>query len=195
MRADESVMVLGEDVGRAGGVFRVTQGLHGRVRGCEGHGHASGGEPDRGLRHRPLGQRDAPRGRDTVRRLHPAGFRPDRQRGGQVLLPLERRLELPHDHPRPIRRRARRRPLPLPEHRGLVLQHAGPQGRRAHVPGRRQGHDQELHPRPQPRPLPRTQTHLPPHKGGGPRQTTTRSPSARPASTAKARISRSSPTA
>jgi len=28
MRADESVMVMGEDVGRAGGVFRVTQGLH-----------------------------------------------------------------------------------------------------------------------------------------------------------------------
>jgi 2-oxoisovalerate dehydrogenase E1 component beta subunit len=28
MRSDESVMVLGEDVGRAGGVFRVTQGLH-----------------------------------------------------------------------------------------------------------------------------------------------------------------------
>jgi 2-oxoisovalerate dehydrogenase E1 component beta subunit len=27
MRADESVVVLGEDVGRAGGVFRVTQGL------------------------------------------------------------------------------------------------------------------------------------------------------------------------
>src|SRR5919107_1551037 len=27
MRADESVMVLGEDVGRAGGVFRVTQDL------------------------------------------------------------------------------------------------------------------------------------------------------------------------
>src|SRR4028118_804542 len=27
MRADERVMVLGEDVGRAGGVFRVTQGL------------------------------------------------------------------------------------------------------------------------------------------------------------------------
>jgi len=27
MRADESIMVLGEDVGRAGGVFRVTQGL------------------------------------------------------------------------------------------------------------------------------------------------------------------------
>ena len=27
MRADDAVMVLGEDVGRAGGVFRVTQGL------------------------------------------------------------------------------------------------------------------------------------------------------------------------
>src|SRR3712207_1706071 len=27
MRADESVMVMGEDVGRAGGVFRVTHGL------------------------------------------------------------------------------------------------------------------------------------------------------------------------
>ena len=29
MRSDESVVALGEDVGRAGGVFRVTQGLQG----------------------------------------------------------------------------------------------------------------------------------------------------------------------
>jgi pyruvate/2-oxoglutarate/acetoin dehydrogenase E1 component len=27
MRTDDTVMILGEDVGRAGGVFRVTQGL------------------------------------------------------------------------------------------------------------------------------------------------------------------------
>ena len=27
MRSDDTVMVMGEDVGRAGGVFRVTQGL------------------------------------------------------------------------------------------------------------------------------------------------------------------------
>ena len=27
MRSDDTVMVLGEDVGRAGGVFRITQGL------------------------------------------------------------------------------------------------------------------------------------------------------------------------
>jgi 2-oxoisovalerate dehydrogenase E1 component subunit beta len=27
MRADDTVMVMGEDVGRAGGVFRVTEGL------------------------------------------------------------------------------------------------------------------------------------------------------------------------
>jgi 2-oxoisovalerate dehydrogenase E1 component beta subunit len=38
MRSDESVMVLGEDVGRAGGVFRVTQGLQeefGPARGMD----------------------------------------------------------------------------------------------------------------------------------------------------------------
>jgi 2-oxoisovalerate dehydrogenase E1 component beta subunit len=38
MRSDESVMVLGEDVGRAGGVFRVAGG----IRCCEGDGHAAG---------------------------------------------------------------------------------------------------------------------------------------------------------
>ena len=39
MRADETVMVMGEDVGRAGGVFRVTQGLQdefGAARVTEG---------------------------------------------------------------------------------------------------------------------------------------------------------------
>ena len=78
--------------------------------------------------------------------------------------------KVPHNHPRSIRRGARRRALPLPEHRGLVLQHPGPQGRRPDFPGRREGHDQELHPRPQPRPVPRTQTHLPPHQRGRARQ-------------------------
>ena len=29
MRSDDTVMVLGEDVGHAGGVFRVTQGVTG----------------------------------------------------------------------------------------------------------------------------------------------------------------------
>src|SRR3712207_6725770 len=38
MRSDDSVMVLGEDVGKAGGVFRVTQGLQdefGPLRGMD----------------------------------------------------------------------------------------------------------------------------------------------------------------
>ena len=51
MRSDESVMVLGEDVGRAGGVFRVTQGLQEEF----GTARVMDTPPDRGLGHRPVG--------------------------------------------------------------------------------------------------------------------------------------------
>ena len=78
---DDSVLVLGEDVGRAGGVFRATAGLRDRLRRRSLRRHAAcrGGHARRGRR--ALHGR-APAGvRDAVRRL---------------LLPLSR----PADHPR-----------------------------------------------------------------------------------------------
>ena len=93
MAADDRVVLLGEDVGDRGGVFRVTAGWleefgerardrHAarRVRRSSasaiGHGAA----------------RPAPGRRDPVRRLHPPRVRPDRVRGGADPVPLERRL-------------------------------------------------------------------------------------------------------
>ena len=93
MRADPDVLVLGEDVGVNGGVFRATEGLFkefGESRVID----TPLSEPDR--RH---GDRDgalrteAGRG-DPVPRLHLSGVRPDRQRARQVPLPLGRSVPL-----------------------------------------------------------------------------------------------------
>ena len=40
MEKDPRVLILGEDVGQNGGVFRVTQGLLNQLRRAAGHGHA-----------------------------------------------------------------------------------------------------------------------------------------------------------
>ena len=92
MRRDESVIVLGEDVGLKGGVFLATDGL------CAEFGDdrvidtpltesmiigASIGAADE----RPAADR-----RDPVRRLHLPGVQPARVRGGADALPLEQRL-------------------------------------------------------------------------------------------------------
>ncbi len=113
MRRDESVIVLGEDVGKKGGVFLATDGLwaefgddrvidtpltESMIVG------ASIGAAVNGLR---------PVCRDPVRRLHLPGVQPDRVRGGADALPLEQRLRRPDDDPRPVRRRRPRRALPL----------------------------------------------------------------------------------
>ena len=50
MAHDPSVVVLGEDVGINGGVFRATVGLQQRFGKAAGAGHAAGRRPDR--RHR-----------------------------------------------------------------------------------------------------------------------------------------------
>ena len=77
MRRDERVVVLGEDVGKVGGVFRVTAGPLRRVRRRPRHRHAAlrGRHHRHRDRHGALRPRAGPR--DPVRRLHLPGVRPD----------------------------------------------------------------------------------------------------------------------
>ena len=67
------------------------------------------------------------------------GVRSDRERAGQVPLPLGRPVPVPGGDPHAVRRRHPRRPLPLAVARGAVHPHARPQGRAAVEPVRRQG--------------------------------------------------------
>ena len=113
MRRDPSMIVLGEDVGKKGGVFLATDGLwaefgddrvidtpltESMIVG------ASIGAAVNGLR---------PGRRDPVRRLHLPGLQPDRVRGGAHALPLEQRLRRADDDPGPVRRRRPRGALSL----------------------------------------------------------------------------------
>ena len=78
MAADDRVILLGEDVGARGGVFRITAGWmeeFGEDRVIDTPLAESGIVGDRD-RHGPA--RPAAGGRDPVRRLHPSGVRPDR---------------------------------------------------------------------------------------------------------------------
>ena len=68
---------------------------------------------------------------DPVRRLHLPGVRPDRERAGEVPLPLGRRVPGAGRDPHAGRRRHPRRALPLAVARGAVHPHRRPQGRRA----------------------------------------------------------------
>ena len=87
---DPKVVIMGEDIGTLGGVFRVTDGLQnefGAHRVMDTPLAESGilgtavGLAYRGYR---------PVVRDPVRRLHLPGVRPDRQPGGQAALPHPR---------------------------------------------------------------------------------------------------------
>ena len=67
------------------------------------------------------------------------GLRPDRERAGQVPLPLGRRVPGAGGDPHARRRRHPRRPLPLAVARGALHPHAGPEGRLPVEPVRREG--------------------------------------------------------
>ena len=169
MRRDESIIVLGEDVGKKGGVFLATDGLWAefgdeRVIDTPLTESMIVGAVDRGGRQWPPSGR-----RDPVRRLHLPGLQPDRVRGGPDALPLEQRLRRADDDPRPVRRRRPRRALPLAVGRGVLHPRAGPEGGRAVHAVRRARAPARLHPRRRPGAVLRAQEDVPlrPRRGPG----------------------------
>ena len=138
MEADPKVLIMGEDVGKLGGVFRVTDGLQkdfGEDRVIDTPLAESGivgtaiGLALRGYR---------PVVRDPVRRVRLPGLRPDRQPAGQDARPVH------------AARSACRSSIRIPfgggigavEHHSespeaLVRAHRGPEGGRLLQPGRR----------------------------------------------------------
>ena len=129
MRRDEAIVVLGEDVGKKGGVFLATDGLYDEFGGDRVLDTPLTRIDDRGRLDRRRGRRPATRARDPVRGLHLPGDQPDPVRGGAHALPLERRLLVPHDAPRAIWRWRPRRAVSLAVGRGVLRPHPRPEGR------------------------------------------------------------------
>ena len=120
---DDKVVLMGEDIGTLGGVFRVTDGLQ-----AEFGAHRVVDTPlVRGRHRRHRGRARLPRlpagHRDPVRRVHLPGLRPDRRAGREAALPHARqRAHADHD-PRAVRRRHRRGRAPLRVARGVLRAH------------------------------------------------------------------------
>ena len=160
-------ILLGEDVGNRGGVFRISAGWmdeFGPERVID--------TPLAEVRHRRRRDRHVPartpaRRRDPVRRLHPPRVRSDRVRSRPHALPLERCLRMPPGDPRALRRRDPRRALSLPVDRGVLRACPRPEGGDALDPRRRGGAAAQRAPRPRPRAVPRAQEDLPSGQGAG----------------------------
>ena len=105
MARDERVVLLGEDVGANGGVFRATDGVARTLRPASRVRHAALGVGDRRRERRPLGRRTGAGGGDPVRRLQHAGVPPDRRPARPHALPQPWPLPLPGHRPRSVRRR------------------------------------------------------------------------------------------
>ena len=122
------MIVLGEDVGKKGGVFLATDGLWAEFGDDRVIDTPLTESMIVGASIGAAAERPAPGLRDPVRRLHLPGVQPDRVRGGADALPLEQRLQRAHDHPGAVRRRRPRRALPLAVGRGVLHPRARAQG-------------------------------------------------------------------
>jgi hypothetical protein len=114
---DSKVLIMGEDVGRLGGVFRVTDGLQ-----------KDFGE-DRVI-DTPLAESGIV---GTAIGLAIRGFQP----GREDALPVSRQRQASDHHPHPVRRRDRRGRAPQRVAGDLLLSHAGVEGGDLLQPGRR----------------------------------------------------------
>ena len=129
LRDDENVLLMGEDIGTLGGVFRVTEGLRAEFG------------PDRVLdtplsetgilrnRHWHGALRASAGLRDPVCRLHLPGLRSARQRSGEVSLSNRGRVSRADGRPHAVWRRDSRRSVSFPVARSPVHPHARIEGR------------------------------------------------------------------
>ncbi len=145
MERDPKVVLMGEDIGKLGGVFRVTEGLQ-RDFG------------DRRVIDTPLAESGVI---GTAVGLAMRGYRPvcEIQFDGFVYPAFDQivsqvaklryrnegRVGDAADHPHPLRRRGRRRRAPLRVARGLLRAHGRAARRDAEQPGRRVPHDPAGH--------------------------------------------------
>src|SRR5439155_1675712 len=125
--------------GRPG--HRVRGGRRPERRRIPMHGGPARRVPGPRVRHAPRGRRDhrdrdrdgavraAPCARDPIHGLHLPRVRSDRLGGGEDALPVRGAVHRPHDDPHAVRRRHPRRPLSQSVDRGVLLSHAGPEGR------------------------------------------------------------------
>ena len=186
---DEKVVLMGEDIGALGGVFRVTDGLK-----AEFGAHRVVDTPlsEAGIVGTAVGPRVPrvpPGRRDPVRRVHLPGVRPDRRPGREAALPLARqRAHADHD-PRAVRRRHRRGRAPLRVARGVLRAHGRPARRRVLEPRRRVRHDAAGDRERRPRALLRAEAPLP-RQGRGRRDGEPRRRAARWASPRRSRTGR-----
>ena len=180
MERDVNVFLMGEEVARYNGAYKVSQRLAGQVRQ-----RARGGRADQraGLRRARSGRGDgrAPTGdRDDDLELRDPRDGPDRQQRREAPPHGRRPAALPHRLPRAERRG---RPAVLaaqPVAGGELRPLSGAEGPRPVDSGRRQGAAQGGHPRRQPDHLPRGRAPLrgegrgphrrarAPHRQGGP---------------------------
>ena len=161
MRGDPDVLVLGEDVGVNGGVFRATEGLlkeFGEERVLDTPLSETGiigtavGMALYGLK--PVAEIQFldfiyPAFDQIVSELAKFRYRS----GGPVPLPCR--------DPDTVRRRHQGRTVPFPEHRGLLLPHRGLEGRYPLDPGGREGVAPDGDPRPRSRDVLGAEAHLP----------------------------------
>ena len=126
MEDDPKVLVLGEDVGRLGGVFRVTDGLQKDFGADRVDRHTAGRVRHRRHGHR-TGRARLPAGvRDPVRRVRLSRLRPDREPAGEVPDALRRDAADARGDPDPLRGRHRRGRAPQRVQRDLLRAHGRP---------------------------------------------------------------------
>ncbi len=192
MERDPSVVLLGEDVGVDGGVFRVTDGLLDRVRGGEGDRHPAGRGGHRRGGHRHGHERPAPGGRDPVHGVHLSDLEPDDLPCGPDAQPHPGSAHRPHGDAHPLRGGREGAGASFGEHRGPVLPDPRAQGGGAiHAVGG-QGPADLVHSRPGPGHIPGADAQLSHAQGGGARAESTSCPCRRPGWCRKATTSPSS---
>ena len=162
MRRDETVIVLGEDVGKKGGVFLATDGLWAefgddRVIDTPLTEIADHRRPRSGRRSTASGR--SPRSSSPTSSI-PA-FNQLVSEAARMRYRSNNGYGAADDRPRAVRRRRPRRAVPLPVGRGVLHPRARAEGRHPVDPVRRQGPAPLVDPRRRPGPVLRAQEDVP----------------------------------